>query len=362
MTTTDDTRHMAAAVALAERGRGRTAPNPNVGCVLVRDGRVVGRGWTQPGGRPHAEAMALAQAGDAARGATAYVTLEPCAHESPRGPACADLLVAAGVARVVASLRDPDPRTDGAGLARLAAAGVAVENGLLADAARRSMAGWLTRRKQARPFVTLKLATSLDGCIALASGDSRWITGPEARAHAHGERSRHEAILVGRGTWETDRPALDVRLAGLEDRSPARVVLSYRHPRESGGPSRENTAQLDRREMGPRLRGDDGVRGTRDLIWVSSPAQIASLPGDHLLVEGGARTAAAFLRADLVDRLLLYRAPILIGGGLPSLTDIGMTALPETHGRWRLHDARQLGVDRLEVYERTPCSPESSPT
>ena len=265
----------------------------------------------------------------------------PCAHESPRGPACADLLVAAGVARVVASLRDPDPRTDGAGLARLAAAGVAVEDGLLADAARRSMAGWLTRRTRARPFVTLKLATSLDGCIALASGESRWITGPEARAHAHLERSRHEAILVGRGTWETDRPALDVRLAGLEDRSPARVVLSYRHPRESG---------------------DDEATHTREPVWLSSPADIATLPGDHLLVEGGARTAAAFLRADLVDRLLLYRAPILIGGGLPSLADIGMTALPETHGRWRLHDARQLGVDRLEVYERTPCSPESSPT
>ena len=175
----DDTRWMAAALALAERSRGRTAPNPNVGCVIVHDGRVVGRGRTQAGGRPHAEAMALTQARDAARGATAYVTLEPCAHDSSRGPACADLLVEAGVARVVAALRDPDPRTDGQGLARLAAAGVAVESGLLATEARRSMAGWLTRRERGRPFVTLKLATSLDGCIALASGESRWITGPK---------------------------------------------------------------------------------------------------------------------------------------------------------------------------------------
>jgi diaminohydroxyphosphoribosylaminopyrimidine deaminase/5-amino-6-(5-phosphoribosylamino)uracil reductase len=315
---------MAAAIALCERARGRSFPNPNVGCLIVRDGRVAGRGWTQPGGRPHAEAMALAQAGADAAGATVFVTLEPCAHASERGPACADLLVAARPARVVAALRDPDPRTDGAGLARLAAAGIAVATGVGAEGARRSMAGFLTRRARCRPFVTLKLATSLDGCIALASGESRWITGPEARAHAHGERSRHEAILVGRGTWEADRPALDVRLAGLEDRSPQRVVLSSRAPDPAGG----------------------------DVTWLAGPEHIASLAGDHLLVEGGAKTAAAFLARDLVDRLLLYRAPILIGGGRASLGDIGLTALADAHGRWRLRDARQLGSDRLEVYER----------
>ena len=190
---------MGAALALAERGRGRTAPNPAVGCVIVKDGRVVGRGWTQPGGRPHAEAMALAEAGDAARGATVFTTLEPCAHASPRGPACSELLIDAGVAGVVAALGDPDPRTDGKGHDRLRAVGISVETGAEAAAARRAMAGFLTRQALGRPHVTLKLATSLDGCIALASGESQWITGAAARAYAHVERSRHDAILVGRG-------------------------------------------------------------------------------------------------------------------------------------------------------------------
>lgn len=311
---------MGAALALAERARGRTAPNPNVGCVIVRSDRVVGRGWTQPGGRPHAEAMALAQAAEAARGATAYVTLEPCAHESPRGPACAELLVAAGVARAVIALRDADPRTNGRGIARLEAAGIAVSTGLRMAEAIRSMAGFLTRRAYGRPFVTLKLATSLDGCIALANGESRWITGARARAHAHVERARHEAILVGRGTLDADAPALDVRVAGMEDRSPRRVFLSSR----------------------------DAPGWTR----IATPAAIADLGGiDHLLVEGGAQTAAAFLRADLIDRLLLYRAPILLGGK-PGLADLGLATLNPAHGRWTLHDARMLGSDRLEVYER----------
>lgn len=312
---------MGAALALAERGRGRTAPNPCVGCVIVRDGIVRGRGWTQPGGRPHAEAMAVAEAGEAARGATAHVTLEPCARPG-RGPACAATLIQAGIARVVVAIGDPFPAVDGAGFRALAAAGLALTVGVRADEARRSMAGFLTRQALARPHVTLKLATSLDGGIALASGESRWITGPEARAHAHLERSRHEAILVGRGTWEADAPTLDVRLAGLEQRSPRRLVLTR-------GPV------------------GDGAETLAD------PAAIASLEGvDHLLVEGGAQAAAAFLAADLVDRLLLYRAPILIGGGTPSLGDIGLSSLADAHRRWRPVDARQLGSDRLDVYER----------
>jgi len=315
----DDARRMGAALALAERTRGATAPNPNVGCVIVQDDIVVGRGWTQPGGRPHAEAIALKQAGARARGATAYVTLEPCAHLSPRGPACSDLLIAAGVARVVVAHRDPDPRTDGQGIARLRDAGITVDVGVRERDAARVMAGFLTRRRHARPFVTLKLALSLDGAAAMADGRSRWITGPEARAHAHLERARHEAILVGRGTWEADRPRLDVRLPGLEHRAPQRVVLS-----------------------------SDPVPG---VTTIATPGAIATLPGDHLLVEGGAITAAAFLCADLVDRLLLYRAPILVGGGR-TLPDIGLTDLADAHGRWRLHDARALGSDRVEVYER----------
>lgn len=316
----DDRRWMAAALALAERGRGRTAPNPNVGCVIVKNQMVVGRGWTQPGGRPHAEAMALAQAGAAARGATAYVTLEPCAHGSARGPDCSGALVEAGVARVAIALTDPDPRTNGKGIERLRAAGIDVTVGVLAAEARRSMAGFLTRRALGRPYVTLKLALSLDGCIALADGESRWITGPRARAHGHLERARHEAILVGRGTLKADAPALDVRLAGLEDRAPRRILLAL-HP-ESG--------------------------------WTSIPApvNIASLAGvDHLLVEGGAQAAAGFLRANLVDRLLLYRAPVLLGGK-PGLADLGLKSLADAHGRWRLVEARTLGSDRLEVYER----------
>ncbi|GAA3694848.1 bifunctional diaminohydroxyphosphoribosylaminopyrimidine deaminase/5-amino-6-(5-phosphoribosylamino)uracil reductase RibD [Sphingomonas cynarae] len=322
----DDAGWLRAALTLAGRTRGRTAPNPNVGCVIVRDGRVVGHGWTQPGGRPHAEAMALAQAGAAARGATCHVTLEPCAHVSARGPACSDLLVTAGVAHVVAALEDPDPRTAGAGFARLRAAGIAVTiappTGPVAAAARASMAGFLTRRAAGRPHVTLKLATSLDGAIALASGESRWITGAAARAHVHLERSRHEAILVGRGTLDTDAPRLDVRLPGLVTRSPRRIVLT------SAAPPAGWTA-------------------------IATPAAIAGLEDvDHLFVEGGARTAAAFLAADLVDRLLLYRAPILIGGGVRALGDIGLDALAAAHGRWRAVDARMLGSDRVEVYER----------
>jgi len=307
---------MGAALALAERGRGRTAPNPNVGCLILKDGVVVGRGWTQPGGRPHAEAMALAQAGEKSRGATVYVTLEPCAHESPRGPACSNLLIEAGVARVVIALGDPDPRTNGAGAARLRAAGIDVTEGVCAAEARRSMAGFLTRLEKERPFVTLKLATSLDGRIALASGESQWITGPQARAHTHLERSRHEAILVGRSTMEVDQPRLDVRLPGLEDRAPRRLTLS-------------SAGALKR------------------------PEDIATLEGvNHLFVEGGAETAASFLRADLVDRLLLYRAPILIGDGKAALGDIGLARLGDAHSRWKLADSRMLGSDRMEVYER----------
>jgi diaminohydroxyphosphoribosylaminopyrimidine deaminase/5-amino-6-(5-phosphoribosylamino)uracil reductase len=340
---------MGAALALAERGRGLTAPNPCAGSIIVKDGRVVGRGWTQPGGRPHAEAMALAEAGERARGATVYTTLEPCAHVSPRGPACADLLVAAGVARVVTALRDPDLRTDGAGLARLSDAGIATTIGVREVEARQSMAGFLCRRAHGRPLVTLKLATSLDGAIARADGGSQWITGPEARAHAHLERARHEAILVGRGTYDADAPRLDVRLPGLEERSPRRLVLTTHS--QLVAPAKAGAAG----EVGRDDHAAPAFAGATDAGWetVASPTAIAALDGvDHLLVEGGAGAASTFLAADLVDRLLLYRAPILLGGGRAAIGDIGLTSLADAHGRWRLLDARQLGSDRLEVYER----------
>jgi diaminohydroxyphosphoribosylaminopyrimidine deaminase/5-amino-6-(5-phosphoribosylamino)uracil reductase len=317
----DDGRWMAAAVALAERGRARTAANPNVGCIIVRSGRVVGRGWTQTGGRPHAEAMALDEAAGAARGASVYVTLEPCAHASARGPACTDRLIAAGITRVVAGIVDPDPRTAGQGFARLRAAGISVSDSIAAGSARTSMAPWLSRRLRGRPFVTLKLATSLDGMIARADGQGRWITGERARAHGHLERARHDAILVGRGTFVADSPQLDVRLAGLEARSPRRILMT------SGAAPNDWTA-------------------------IATPAATDALDNvDSLLVEGGAQTAAAFLRADRVDRLLLYRAPILIGAGQSALGDISLAALGDAHGRWRLCDSRMLGSDRLDVYD-----------
>ncbi|MET0374139.1 MAG: bifunctional diaminohydroxyphosphoribosylaminopyrimidine deaminase/5-amino-6-(5-phosphoribosylamino)uracil reductase RibD [Rhizorhabdus sp.] len=319
--TPDDRRWMASAIALAGRGRGRTAPNPSVGCLVVRDGRLIGRGWTQPGGRPHAEARAIEAAGDVA-GATLYVTLEPCAHISARGPACTDLIIAAKPARVVIACKDPDPRTDGKGIARIEAAGITVTQGVESEAARISMAGFLTRQAKGRPHVTLKLAASLDGRIALPDGTSRWITGPAARAHAHLERARHEMILVGRGTLDADAPRLDVRLSGLEDRSPRRAVLGH---------------------------------GTAPEGWTAlrSPSDIAALDDvDHLFVEGGASVAAAFLSADLVDRLLLYTAPIIVGAGRSAIDDLGLTDLSMAHGRWRLADTRKLGIDTLSVYER----------
>lgn len=314
---------MAAAIALGEEARGTTAPNPNVGCVVVKDGFAIGRGATQPGGRPHAEAVALEAAGSDAAGATIYTSLEPCAHRSERGPACADLAVAARVARVVVSIEDPDPRTAGRGVARMREAGIAVDVGTGAEEAARSMAGFLTRLAHGRPFVTLKLAQSIDGRIALADGASRWITGEEARAHTHGLRACSDAILVGRGTYDADAPRLDVRLPGLEHRKPRRLLLT---------------------------RGDAPPGWTA----LASPEAIGTL-GDvnDLLVEGGGETAAAFLRADLVDRLMIYTALILIGGsGRAGVGDLGLADLPAAHGRWRRGESLQLGSDRLDVYER----------
>jgi diaminohydroxyphosphoribosylaminopyrimidine deaminase/5-amino-6-(5-phosphoribosylamino)uracil reductase len=318
----EDLRWLAASARLAARGRPLSRPNPVVGAMIVRAGCVVGHGWTQPGGRPHAEAMALAQAGEAARGATLYVTLEPCAHASLRGPACANLVAASGLARVVIGCTDPDLRTAGQGAALIQNAGI-ITNLLTSAEAEASLAGYLSQARRGRPHVTLKLALSLDGCIALADGSSRWITGEIARAHTHAQRARHDAILVGGGTLRADRSSLDVRLAGLEARSPQRWVLT---------------------------RGE-APKGWNALPAPSAIAQMADI--QYLFVEGGAQTAAAFLAQDLVDRMLIYRAPILIGGGRPGLGDIGLTDLGHAHGRWRHTDHRRLGVDALDVYERT---------
>jgi diaminohydroxyphosphoribosylaminopyrimidine deaminase / 5-amino-6-(5-phosphoribosylamino)uracil reductase len=313
---------MALALALGERGVGRTGNNPSVGCVIVRDGHIIGRGHTQPSGRPHAEAAALTQAGEAALGTTIYVTLEPCAHISERGLSCADILITARPKRVVIAVLDPDPRTSGKGIERLRAAGIDVTIDVMKREAVSSMAGFFSRIERGRPHITLKLATSLDGAISCADGSSRWITGEASRAHTHIERARCDAILVGAGTVRADNPALDVRLAGLEDRSPRRVMLGSGDERE----------------------GWEVIR---------TPESIADLDCNTVLVEGGAQTASSFLKAGLVDRLLLYRAPILIGDGKACLGDIGLTHLDDAHGVWQLMDSRRLGKDRLEAYVKT---------
>ncbi len=315
---------MAATARLAARARPISRPNPGVACLIVKDGRVLSTGWTRAGGRPHAEADALSKlAPGEAKGACFYVTLEPCAHASERGPACADSVSKAAPARVVIGQIDPDPRTAGKGVERLEQAGISVSV-LEDDASHRSLAGFLTQQKWGRPFVTLKLAQSLDGCIALGDGTSQWITGEAARAHCHAMRARHEAILVGGGTWRADSPRLNVRLPGLDNRSPDRVLLS--------------------RGVQP-----DYVR------MINRPEQIADLDGvNHLYIEGGAATAASFIKADLVDELHLYQAPIAIGGdGLASLGDLGLTDLSAAHGRWREIDTRSLGSDRFTAYWRT---------
>ena len=313
---------MAEAVALGEDARGRSAPNPNVGCVIVRGGKVAGRGATAAGGRPHAEQVALEAAGKKAAGSTVYVTLEPCAHDSRRGPACTDLLVEARPIRVVIAMRDPDPRTAGKGIERLRAAGIEVKLGMARTAAAASLRGWLTRLERGRPRITLKLALSIDGKIALPSGESKWITGEDARRHVHRERAHSDMILVGRGTYLADQPRLDVRLPGLEERSPRRALLT---------------------------RGE-AVDGWEIL---ESPQDVHRLHDvNDLLVEGGSATATAFLAEDLVDRILIYRAPIIVGEGKSSFGYVGLDAIADAHDRWRLTSERRLGVDRLEVYER----------
>ena len=319
--TDSDHRWLSAAARLAARGVPLSRPNPAVGALIVKHGIVIARGWTQPGGRPHAEAVALEAAGDAAQGAALYVTLEPCAHHSARGPACADLVAASGLDRVVVGCGDPDERTSGQGLARIRAAGVAADLANNPDCAA-SLAGYLTVQRLGRPHVTLKLALSEDARLAPPPGEGQWLTGEVARRHVHALRARMDAILVGRGTLEADNPRLDVRLPGIENRSPERWLLSH----------------------GAAPPGWKGL---------PSPAAITAMTGiQTLMVEGGAGAARAFLDAGLVDRLLIYRAPRVVGGSGPALPDLIPAPLSGSP-HWRLADTRQLGKDRLEVYERS---------
>ena len=286
---------MQQALKLGRYGLGRTAPNPAVGCVIVKDNHAVGCGFTQDGGRPHAEAQALADAGAAAKGATAYVTLEPCAHEG-QTPACAQSLIDAGLARVVFALDDPDPRVNGGGAAMLQAAGIEVEHGLCAEEAQFDQLGFLLKTTQARPMVTLKLALSANGFMRTPDGQSPWITGPLSRQKGHMLRAEHDAIITGSGTLLADDPSLDCRLPGLADASPLPVVM-----RRSGAlPLDCKLAQ----------RADIIVTDAApDAVLADLARPEAGRDITRVLLECGPILAAAFLAAGLVDRLAVFSAP-----------------------------------------------------
>ncbi len=354
---------MAAALGLAQRGLGNVAPNPAVGCVIVARGKVVGRGWTQPGGRPHAETEALARAGAAARGATAYVSLEPCAHHG-KTPPCAEALVAAGVARVVIATIDPDPRVSGRGVAALQAAGIKVDVGCLECDAQSLNAGFLSRL-DGRPMVTLKLATSLDGRIATRKGDSQWITGEIARARAHLMRAANDAVMIGVGTAVADNPQLTCRLPGLEGRSPVRVVADgrlrlplthylVRTAREvptllfcvAGNPPERRAAFV--------AAGVELIEVPTDPRGYPDPVSAMRKLADHgvtrLLVEGGGQLAASLIAARLVDHVCWFRGPVVIGDdGRPAVAGLGLDRLGNAP-TYALEAVERLGDDLLETY------------
>lgn len=353
---TDDA-HMSHALALAARGLGRTWPNPAVGCVLVKEGRIIGRGWTQPGGRPHAERMALDQAGAAARGATAYVTLEPCAHHG-KTPPCAEALVAAGIARVVTAQTDPDPRVAGRGHAILRAAGIAVTEGLLEPRARALQAGFLKRVTRGLPFTTLKLAATLDGRIATATGESRWITGPQARRRVHLMRLTHDAVLTSSATALADDPDLTARDMGATHQ-PLRLLADS----ALKTPPHSRLARSAKDHPVWVLHGPAAPEPAR-AAWAAAGARLIACPaeGPHLnltetfrllaaegltriLIEAGGQFAAALIRARLVDDLALFQAGCLIGAeGIPVLGPLGLHALAD--------------APRPILAETIPCGPD----
>lgn len=354
------------ALSLAARGLGNVWPNPAVGCVIIREGRVVGRGWTQPGGRPHAETEALAQAGAQAQGATAYVTLEPCSHYGKTAP-CSTALIAAGIRRVVVALSDPDPRVDRRGLAMLRAAGVTVETGLCAEEAQAQQRGFLHRVQRGHPMVTLKLASSLDGRIATATGESRWITGPEARRHVHAMRACHDAVLVGGGTARADDPELTVRGLGAK-RQPVRVVWS-RHldlPRDGKlaqsamdvpvwlchGADADPELHTVWQALGARLITVETGRA-RQIDPLAALKALGEQGLTRVFCEGGGTLASALLGADLVDELVFYSAGLALGAeGRPSLGALGLDALSEAP-RFTLQSVRRIGGDVVQHWRRS---------
>jgi diaminohydroxyphosphoribosylaminopyrimidine deaminase / 5-amino-6-(5-phosphoribosylamino)uracil reductase len=373
MTRADDLPHMRAALALARRGLGTTWPNPAVGCVIVRDGRVVGRGNTQPGGRPHAEPTALHMAGEKAKGATAYVTLEPCCHWGG-SPPCTYALIGAGIVRIVVAATDPDNRVNGQGLQQLRAAGIEVDTGLLEAEALDTLIGFNNRITLGRPMVTLKLASTLDGRIATHKGESQWITGTPARRLAHAMRGRHDAVMVGVGTVLADDPDLTCRIPGFRPTPNVRIIADS-HLRTSLT-SRLLTTAAD---IPTWFLLRQGTNLAREDAFVDLGAKLIKIPGSsagldltaafkalgaagltRVLVEGGGQLAANLLRAGQVDRIAWFHAPAVMGGdGWPAVQAFGTEALDQMP-RFRRDCITVIGDDMLSEYSRQqPCSPAS---
>lgn len=358
-----DVRWMRLALSLGRREMGRTWPNPAVGCVIVKKDRVIGRGWTQFGGRPHGEARALEQAGAQARGATAYVTLEPCAHTG-KTPPCANALIDAGITRVVSAITDPDPRVSGKGHALLQAAGITVETGCCAPEAARDHAGFIKRISQGRPYLTLKLATTLDGRIATASGESKWITGPAARRLVHLERAKHDAVMIGSGTALADDPTLNVRDLGIQHQ-PVRIVcdsnLSTDPTAKLGQSAREIPLWLCHRrgasndalsKAGARFLpceiGPDGRLDMDDTLKTLADAGLT-----RIFCEGGGQLAASLLAADLVDRLIVFTAGLALGSkATPAIASLPDQPLAD-FTRFTLSRVQQIGPDAMQIWHRT---------
>ncbi|WIV51579.1 bifunctional diaminohydroxyphosphoribosylaminopyrimidine deaminase/5-amino-6-(5-phosphoribosylamino)uracil reductase RibD [Marivivens sp. LCG002] len=358
MTQATDERFMLMALSLGRRGLGRVWPNPSVGCVIVKDGRVVGRGHTASGGRPHAEPQALAMAGDAARGATAYVTLEPCAHHG-KTPPCAEALIAAGVARVVIACEDPDPRVNGGGSAMLRAAGIDVSVGVCEAEARRDHAGFLSKVERGRPMVTLKLAMTLDGRIATASGESQWITGPEARRRVHMQRASHDAVMVGAGTVRADDPSLTVRGLGIGGQ-PARIVMSASGdlPKSCNLTRTAGEIPVFLCHSATSVVSDWVAAGVRSIPLadggdcVEALTALGALGLTRIYCEGGGQLAASLLHAGLVDHLVLFTAGKAIGAdGRAGLGSLGLVRLADAP-HFTLESSETIGPDVMTVWRK----------